>query len=556
MYCPYCGNHCSDSDSFCSSCGSDLSGLEEQASMGIPSGDSSKNNQKKRILFFAIAGSSLVLALCLVCFFIICRPGNREKEQSQIAIDNLKTDDNTEQGNNNSEDEMQSYPQIEELVQEPKWVLIKESETCPGDEEKREYEYKYDSNGKVTAKVGISNGIEYHYEYDNDDLLSKEVVIYSNGDEYSTVFLYDSQSNLLKKIERDYQGNDLFSYEYQYDTDGKLISEIDFEGCHTDYEYDTDGKLKKSIYYFGIGANDCIRETEYDSYGNMTHEFQYMIGSSDWNVETFYRNEYDEFGNLIRRDQINSEGEILSTTEYEYQDINLTTGTDEKNNDNFHETKMRLELSKVTMFTENNDVLYYTEFDYDSYGRKITETEYEPEGVVSSMTTFRYDEFGNMEEATHLSSEGKTIIIKQYEYNEAGVRIKEKVQNFSVNTTGSTNYYYDSSGRLLKEEKINAEGNVSNIVVYKYDESGNLIKKEFCGPDGTSVWEYEEYEYDPKGNEIKMYKYVSFEMVLGQYKESEYDSDGKIVKATLYNDDGSIAGILHYEYSLIPILEE
>ena len=179
------------------------------------------------------------------------------------------------------------------------------------------------------------------------------------------------------------------------------------------YEYYDDGKLKT------VTADDGTTKYTYDDHGN--------IASKTYNSDAIceYTNKYDTLGNLISK-------------EYEDQGIH-----------------------------------YFVEYEYDSDGNCIKETDTLDDGSDSSVYVIEseYREDGTLSLRTGYYNDQLNY---EYRYNWYGDQVYAKNYNLydsSKYTITETEYTYDEYGNIIEAKDDTA------VITYEYDEYGNVVKQ-------------------------------------------------------------------------------
>ena len=181
-------------------------------------------------------------------------------------------------------------------------------------------EYKYDNNGNIIELMSYVHGKAENtrtYEYDSNGYLVKEVYDNQFGDTY--IYEYDDLGNMTAKLcyanvsemvgNTLYIGNELeckTRHYYEYDKHNNLIQENiwslqsgDSSITYTN-EYDSNGRLVKQSSSSSNGDVTTL-EYVYDGKGNLISEIK--TGSAD---SYEYHYEYDEFGNVIIFENVNT----------------------------------------------------------------------------------------------------------------------------------------------------------------------------------------------------------------------------------------------------------
>ena len=169
----------------------------------------------------------------------------------------------------------------------------------------RVYDYTYDEENRLIKEtLTFSSGAVHmtDYTYDEQGRLIKEVVSYDSGSGRIYEYSYDISGRLLQKSESSAH-SDGFTYKtkyhYSYDADGNLVKELqtfenDEKTTGFDYVYDVSGNLLKRVHTLYSGVKD-VYECTYDEKSNLIKE---VYTDSDGETE-IYDYVYDEEGNKI-----------------------------------------------------------------------------------------------------------------------------------------------------------------------------------------------------------------------------------------------------------------
>ncbi len=191
----------------------------------------------------------------------------------------------------------------------------------PGGTVTKTWLYTYDENDNITLEVVMdSNGSEERTEYtydENGNIISEAN---KNSDEDSfTQYNYDENNNMTEEV---HSSSGEFSYliEYTYDDNNNLIlakhpSSDEFFDYYSEYTYDENGNLTLEVDTYS-DDREGYSEYTYDKNGNMTSEVHV-----DWDgaaIKSEYT--YDENGNKTMTVCWNPIGE--SYTEYYFYDKN------------------------------------------------------------------------------------------------------------------------------------------------------------------------------------------------------------------------------------------
>lgn len=158
--------------------------------------------------------------------------------------------------------------------------------------------------------------------------------------------------------------------------------------------------------------------------------------------------------------------------------------------------------------------------EYDSTGKTIKETYYNPNGTISF--TYDYDSNGNKIKETHYNPDETISSTYDYDSNGNSMKITEYNPDGTISSYSTSDY--DSNENMIKSTYYNFDGTTNYYYTFDYDSNGNMIKKTYYNSDGTISCTYE-YYYNPDG---------TFSYTL------DYDSNGNIINSTYYNSDGTV----------------
>jgi hypothetical protein len=208
-----------------------------------------------------------------------------------------------------------------------------------------EYRYTYES-GNLTVKSAWFYGILLYtntYTYDDEGLMTDVTTTGSEGTvKYSYSLLYDEEGNLLTAEIRN--GNELLLgyYEMVYGT-----GENEEDGGETDPPEETEGTEtgeRSRINYYAVNTEGSEvllgywlyaeenRLEEYDAEDAPVRSFIFEEDDENRTVKItcidpedvtlwYYQFAYDEAGNRIREEKISSDGEVMSSSTFEFDFI-------------------------------------------------------------------------------------------------------------------------------------------------------------------------------------------------------------------------------------------
>jgi len=304
--------------------------------------------------------------------------------------------------------------------------------------------YEYDNNGNVIQRVDANMQVTT-YKYDALNRLTRQEYA-GNIDNFE----YDANGNIVRA------GNNDISYTFTYDALNRLISKTaDNWGLTIRYEYDMAGNRTKMIdpdggvtNYVYDGNNRLVQLTNpsgetttftYDLAGRLTEQRNHN--------GTYAAYQYDAANRLVSLFNRKSNGEVLTSYEYEYNSNGLRTSmTDHTGGTATYEYDGENRLTRV-VYTDGTT----EEYTFDKAGNR---TSLNQDGEV---TNYTYDA------ADRIESAGTTT----YNFDGNGNMVQK------TDTEGTTHYEYDGENRLVRATLPNGD-----IVDYRYDPFGNRITRQ------------------------------------------------------------------------------
>ena len=408
----------------------------------------------------------------------------------------------------------------------------------------REWNYTYDSQGKILTSVDPRNKTTtYSYYSSSDSDINKRNQLYTITNPLNQVITFNS-----------------------YDSNGNLTQYTDSNGLITKLEYDVLGRLTSKI----IGYSQSNPETisyQYDNSGNLTK----IINPDSSYLEYVYDNANrliqvnDTSGNKIIY-TLNNNGDIVN------EEVKDNNNTLIRSITRTYDSLKRLQ-SETTGYTGETTTLGYDNNDNQT---KVT-------NPLNKVTDFEYDQLNRLTKI--LDAQSPTRGVSEYGYNRSNYNTSVKNKNGKTTTytynglgdrltqvspdTGTTTFTYDSAGNVLTKvdsRSVTATysyddlGRVSSIVFTKsgqttethsftYDDttSGNYGIGKLTGfTDGVSTTSF---KYDLKGRLIEKQQVVNG---LTQTINYGYDSYGRLNSITYpsgvvanygYNSNGEVNAV-------------
>lgn len=142
------------------------------------------------------------------------------------------------------------------------------------------------------------------------------------------------------------------------------------------------------------GKMDLTRRNyyEYDKKGNVTMDITFTDANNIKTKETYT---YNKKGNEIEHSIYDSSNVLISK---------ITTTYD------------RFQSKQMVIVYNGTSIVEKTTFEYDAFGRKITERTVDAEGKQIKRYTYKYDKRGNLTERALYDSNDTLVSIKSYNY--------------------------------------------------------------------------------------------------------------------------------------------
>ncbi len=282
-------------------------------------------------------------------------------------------------------------------------------------------DFKYDDFGNMICsdsfritKDGIEvfeNAITCGFEYDENGRITKRI----EGESYYNVYIYDSEGKLLKWEEWRSEKTDKKDKNKE-----PVLVKTEYVFYRDEFEYDENGNLIKETYYDTEGNVSQITENAYNSNGKL----QSVVIYSGEDIIEKYELEYDDNGNLIKFVVVGT-----SVTEYVYNEASVV-------------------VESISKSVETDTPIRKDE--YDSAGNIIKTTEYDETGKPTSIKEFVYDSFGKITGDSYYDGEGNVEWESKYEYDKNGnltekeeiIHGAEKTSTFTFKYSGFVYFYY------------------------------------------------------------------------------------------------------------------
>lgn len=352
----------------------------------------------------------------------------------------------------------------ERLVYDDRGNLTRRERGRRDEEPEHIDEFDHDDFGRLTGiKSGAPKSLAQLFTIKRFDSAREEH--FTDAVENTTITLYDSEDNPIKKI--DAEGRELY-FEYEqggrlcrrWSNDGSVESLYEYgpthqlvraqEGTvHYSWEHDRAGRIIK--HEQRVGAHTEKLRFQYDDASRLISK---NIGD-DWWTKYYYKADSDNVSRI----------EIPNAT------IDLTTDVFGRvSKERWHDGGCTLyeyaadgTLAKLQSLNAQEELVFAQHLERDSRGRPIVETREDPNQKATYI--YDYDCLDQLVTVSLLNGED-TSQLYCYEYDDQGNRLREFHEGIL-----HSSFRYDRANRLLEQQ------NPDGLQTYAYDRCGNLIQK-------------------------------------------------------------------------------
>ena len=396
-----------------------------------------------------------------------------------------------------------------------------------------ELEYQYDLKNRI-IHVKDCLGPVFHYEYDLNDRLEKEILPQGGQEnnhkekqeaerENSFRYTYDLYGNLLSRT----NGAGTVLEENRYFTDGNICLKRTADGNELTYRYGIHGMETEVYTSRSRKEGKSAQSYRYDANGRMT-------GIVDGN-QNHTAMDTDSWGRI--QSVQNADG---GKETYTYNSMGLVTSTTDANGGVItYRYNSQGKVCEIIDQEGNSET-----FRYDREGRRILHVDRNGNQVK---TIYNVD--GNPVYESGCNEKGENQVIRSWEYDSFGRKKKAVSGGFCYT------YEYRPDGKLLKKSSSGR-----NLVSCTYDTDGSL--KTLTDVTGKTLY----YGYDWRGNLSSIKDQAGKEIVRyshwpdGKLKTIchlngirtayEYDTDGNISRLATYVSENQPLFDFQYEYDL------
>ena len=337
----------------------------------------------------------------------------------------------------------------------------------------------FDDKNRVTEQIEEKFGelTKTNWYYNDNDILIKETKVSGSDDSYEEVVkAYNEKGALSESVSYDKDGEEKHRETNTYDSDGNLIktvSENYKKIYHTiEYIYENGNKVKQIATAYDDESYEGISEFFYDENNKLIKEISTEPNGTT--TVTEYQNDL-----IIKQQRTNKDGEIISGSEYQY---------DDKGNI----------LQQDLLIVDQQSSYKYT---YDEGGNQLTETYKKGNSTTVREKTY-YENSNIMKSAIqkYYSHDGaEPEIQNEFYYTNRGDKLKTIIYSDGVIYT--TDYTYDNAGDTVKIiDCWEREGGETTTITttQTHDDYGNILTMTEAYNNG----DVNEYIYEYSGLKI------------------------------------------------------
>ena len=260
---------------------------------------------------------------------------------------------------------------------------------------------------------------------------------------------------------------------------------------------------------------------------------------------------YDTKGNVIEITNYSSDGKLISTLTYRYD--NRGNPVSFERSDDKREVKIR-QLTvydaagnkiRESGFNGSAQFPYSHSFTYDATGR-LTEVKYMENNALVERRAFKYT--GNKTEVSIFDGNDQLTFRQESTYTEKGMLLSEVRTGGANNAVvQSLNMQHNSAGDLTEEVKKRADNKLEYQKLYQYDKNNRPIKVETVNLDGTK-FVANEYQYNSNGDLILESWKKNNKTPEPSTKKYTYDAKGLYTDVDCYFSTYKLQSLYKYTY--------
>lgn len=185
----------------------------------------------------------------------------------------------------------------------------------------------------------------------------------------------------------------------------------------------------------------------------------------------------------------------------------------------------------------------YSHTEYNSEGKVVMQSIYNPSGLIVEKNTTEYDDAGRMIRESYYAEEEEPSEIVTFEYDESGKVIGSK-KLYGDGSEDITSYVYNDKNQLVEKITKTEEGELEMRETFSYSD-GKPVQYEITDCEGERLL-YEEFEYNDKGLTTL---HIRDSDETGEYfkLQTEYNDAGQKVKEMIFDIDGNLVETTYFE---------
>jgi RHS repeat-associated protein len=384
-------------------------------------------------------------------------------------------------------------------------VMLARDNSADADNERKDYEYLYDSNGNLTTIQDTSPGAAIdNYDITYTGLNQLDTVREKTGStvKHTTRYTYDPNGNpltrthdgkpdrytydprdLLTKVENLQSASDPDPKvtSFTYTPRGQRLKETKANGNTVDSAYFLDGLLQHQLERKPGGTLVSEHTLDYDPNGNRKTDTSKQMNADNHQaliqrVQSATYDPRDRIATLTKTDP--STGTTVDSEAYVHdandnvisQTLNATTTT-------FNYDRNRLQTAVTGGTTAN--------YNYDPFGRLDSVT-----SGTQVLQRYSYDGFDRIAQHTKLNSSGSRTTTTRYTYDPLD-RTSSQTDNAGQTSEKTTTFTYLGLSGDVVDERVAGQLQRS----YQYSPWGQRLSQTKHNSDGTSEDSF--YGYDP-----------------------------------------------------------
>ena len=282
---------------------------------------------------------------------------------------------------------------------------------------------------------------------------------------------------------------------------------------------------------------------------NSGKETYILLVRKDYNNGDYVLYQYDEWNNNISIKRYDKNNKYIG---YDHRNEISKDGSEQiLCGKNYYEGELQYEYYSKIVYT-NSDRTRETQYEYSDEWKTIDSyTEWENENYINTVDGISY-EANRHKKGTFYDKDGKKTGSMSFEYDSYGRTISQKQYINTWIYSEEKNEYFDKgpnddSEHLKKKENTfyNYDGSMSSKDIYEYNEKEQLIKQTKYSDGKLESYSIE--EYDSNGNQTKT-AYYDASSKLDYYFVYVNDSNGNRLKQTEYDSKNVALEYIDYKY--------